>query len=322
MSKQANPALIGAFVIGAVTLLILGLMFFGGQEFLAHKKRFILFFSESVNGLNIGSPVKIRGVPVGKVVEIRVQYDAKTNALLTPVIIEVNPEIIQITTESHGRWRRGDIRQAIEDGLRARLDLQSLVTGQLYVAVDFYPDTPIRLTGLDKEYEEIPVIPSSQKEIKNTIEELVRQVRELPLKEIFTTLNSTLTHIDQLASQPELKQGIRRMDKVLANLENLTTNLDRELNDVTRNLNDTLNVSRHLLQRLDATIPPLVKQTQTTMLSAEHTLKGIHETLGPNTDLTYEALSTLEEVKKAARDLRILAEMIQNRPEILLRGKR
>ncbi len=322
MSKQANPALIGAFVIGAVTLLILGLMFFGGQEFLASKKRYILYFAESVNGLNIGSPVKIRGVPVGKVVEIRVQYDSKTNTLLTPVIVEVNPDIIHISTDAEGRWRKGDIQQAIKKGLRARLDLQSLVTGQLFVAVDFHPDTPVNLVRLDREYEEIPVIPSSQTEIRNTIEELVRQVRELPLKEIFTKLNATLSHIDEVVSQPELKRGVQRIDKVLANLEILTANLDQELDEVTTQLDQTLTVSRQLLGRMDDTLPPLVEQTRHTMMRAEKTLKGIEETLGPDTDLAYEAQKALEEVQRAARDLRILMEMVQTRPEMLLRGKR
>ena len=321
MSKQAKPALIGAFVIGAIFLLLLGLMFFGGQEFLATKKRFVLYFSESVNGLNIGSPVKLRGVQVGKVVEIQVQYDPKKNALLSPVIIEVNPEIIKITADSKSRWRKNNIEQAIENGLRAQLDLQSLVTGQLYVALDFFPDTPVHLVGLDEEYEEIPVIPSSQKEIKNTIEELVRQVRELPLKEIFTKLNSTLTHIDEVVSQPELKQGVQRMDNVLANLERLTTNLDQELDEVTSNLDGTLKVSRHLLERLDNTLPPLVEQTKLTMKSAENTLNAMQGTLGPDSDLSTEAYSTLKEVKRAARDFRILTEMIQTRPEILIRGK-
>ncbi len=321
MSKQAKPALIGAFVIGAIFLLLLGLMFFGGQEFLATKKRFVLYFSESVNGLNIGSPVKLRGVQVGKVVEIQVQYDPKKNALLSPVIIEVNPEIIKITADSKSRWRKNNIEQAIENGLRAQLDLQSLVTGQLYVALDFFPDTPVHLVGLDEEYEEIPVIPSSQKEIKNTIEELVRQVRELPLKEIFTKLNSTLTHIDEVVSQPELKQGVQRMDNVLANLEKLTTNLDQELDEVTSNLDGTLKVSRHLLERLDNTLPPLVEQTKLTMKSAENTLNAMQGTLGPDSDLSTEAYSTLKEVKRAARDFRILTEMIQTRPEILIRGK-
>ena len=147
MSQKANPTLIGGFVLGALVLLVGGVLLFGKGLFFAPKRQqFVIYFSDSVNGLNVGAPVKLKGVTVGTVKDVRVQYDVENARLLTPVIIDFEPERV---TDIGGQKRPEVPRtQAlIERGLRAQLQMQSLVTGQLYVEANFLPGHPGALGG-------------------------------------------------------------------------------------------------------------------------------------------------------------------------------
>lgn len=321
MSRQANPALIGAFVLGALAILIFSLMIFAGGELWSERERYVVYFSESVNGLNVGAPVKMRGVQVGKVTEILVQYQPKARSLTTPVVIEVDLKPLQIDGKPDFPWQRLELGNLIEAGLRAQLKLQSLVTGQLYVDLDFHPDTPVRLLGTDKEAEEIPSIPSSQEEIESTIGELVREIRQLPLKETIRAINSTLSNIEAVVSQPQWKTSIQKLDQVLENLDHLTERLGPSLDQVSERLNQNLGVSQHLFQRLDTELTPLLQQGRGTLHQAERAFTELTEVFGPNALLINNFSTTLEEVRIAAREMRVLTEMLQTQPETLLRGK-
>lgn len=321
MSRPANPALIGTFVLGALFILIASLMIFTGDALWSDRERYVVSFSESVNGLNVGAPVKMRGVQVGKVTEILVQYQPETRTLTTPVVIEVDLKPLQIAGASGFPWQRMELDHLIEAGLRAQLKLQSLVTGQLYVDLDFHPDTPVRLAGTDKELQEIPSIPSSQEEIENTIGELVREIRQLPLQETIRTINATLSHIEAVVSQPEWKTSIQKLDRVLENFDHLTERLGPRLDQVGERLDQNLTVSRNLLQRLDTELTPLLQQGRGTLHQAEQTFTALTEAFGPNALLINHFSTTLEEVRSAAREVRVLTEMLQTQPETLLRGK-
>ncbi len=323
MSKRANPTLIGAFVIGALVLLFAAILVFGGEELWSERDRYVIFFAESVNGLNVGAPVKMRGVQIGKVTDIRVIYDPKANSLLTQVIIEVKRGHVQMIGESHLPWQRPDLENLIQNGLRAQLKLQSLVTGQLYVDINFHPDTPVHLvSALESGLPEIPAIPSSQEEIESTISELVREIRQLPLKEMFTKLDSTLTHIDATVSQPEFQHSIRHLDRLL-------TDLDRGFTTLSRRMENNLVLSQALLRRMDESVPVLLENSaqalqkaQRTLDESERTLTALRDNFGPQSLLTADLHDTLDAVREAAREIRVLAETLQTQPEILLQGKR
>ncbi len=323
MSKRANPTLIGAFVIGALVLFFAALFVFGGEELWTERDRYVIFFAESVNGLNVGAPVKMRGVQIGKVTDIRVIYDPKANSLLTQVVIEVKGGHVQMIGESRLPWQRPDLEDLIQNGLRAQLKLQSLVTGQLYVDINFHPETPVHLVNaLESDLPEIPAIPSSQEEIESTISELVREIRQLPLKEMFTKLDSALTHIDATVSQPAFQRSIQHLDRLLIDL-------DREFTTLSRRLERNLALSQALLQRMDASIPTLLENSakalqkaQRALDESERTLIALRDNFGPQSPLTVDFHDTLDSVREAAREIRVLAETLQTRPEILLHGKR
>ncbi|GAB6068343.1 MlaD family protein [Methylothermus subterraneus] len=321
MSKSVNPTLIGAFVLGAVAISFVALLLFAGGTLWSERERCVVYFSESVNGLNLGAPVKMRGVQVGKVTEILVQYQPKARTLTTPVVLEVDLEPLKIEGKPGFPWQRPALGDLIQEGLRAQLKLQSLVTGQLYVDLDFHPETPMRLVGAYKGLAEIPSIPSSQEEIENTISDLVREIRQLPLQQTMRTVNSTLSHLEEILSQPQWKTSIQKLDQALDRFNHLTTKLESRLDQVGARLDQNLAVSQSLLTRIDAELAPLLQQGRGTLQQAEQTFRALTETLGPNASAVTDFVTTLEEVRSTAREMRVLTEMLQTQPEALLRGK-
>ncbi len=156
MSKQTSKTAIGAFVIGAIALTVGAVIVFGGGKFFTKTIPCVFYFNGSVQGLSVGSPVTFKGVQIGEVKEINLTFNPDEMELEIPVQAVLYPDTIQIKT---GQRRIENLKQAIDAGLRAQLQTQSLITGQLMIALDFYPDEPARYMG-DGSVIEIPTVPT------------------------------------------------------------------------------------------------------------------------------------------------------------------
>src|SRR5215475_11276103 len=160
MGRRANPTVIGAFIIGAVALIVIGLLVLGRGHFFSDTRTFVLYFDGSIKGLNIGAPVEFQGVRIGSVTDIRVIQIPKTSEFRTPVYIQIEVNRIGEAQVKRSRAEQREyLKSLIQRGLRAQLVAQSLVTGQLIVQLGFYPDTPIRLVGDDPDVPELPTMP-------------------------------------------------------------------------------------------------------------------------------------------------------------------
>src|SRR5882672_2842173 len=172
MGSKISPTTIGAFVVGAIVLVVAGALLFGGGKFFTEKLPYVLFFESSVEGLNVGAPVIFRGVQVGQVTAISAIADPQTFDVRIRVQIELVRGVIKVGEEDQRfKDQRKGVEGLIQKGARASLRMQSFVTGLLYVALDFHPDTPIRLLGLDPTVPELPTIPSDMDQLKSTIQQ-------------------------------------------------------------------------------------------------------------------------------------------------------
>ncbi|WKZ18131.1 MAG: MlaD family protein [Candidatus Jettenia sp. CY-1] len=205
MSKPANKTLIGAFVIGAIALLVIAVLIFGSGKILKKTFHAVVFFEGSIKGLHEGAPVIFKGVKVGSVTDICVFYDAANDSLRIPVIIELEPEKIE-RTDVVARQPEKNLELLIERGLRAQLQMQSMVTGQLMIALDLFPDKPARYVGFTKEYLEIPTVPTSFEDLRKTIQ-------DLPVKEIIKQLNLTLN-----ATRKLIQRIDKKIDPLISNV--------------------------------------------------------------------------------------------------------
>src|SRR5580765_3240053 len=155
MSTRVNSAAIGAFVVGAIVLLLVALLVWGGTGLFRSKLTYVLFFDSAVTGLNKGAPVLARGVKIGEVTDVQLRWGTRG---VIGVYVGLEPDLLKGMAE--GGPAQALERAVQQDGLRAQLRLESFVTGVLYVAFDLRPDTPIVRRGLDPKVPEMPTIPT------------------------------------------------------------------------------------------------------------------------------------------------------------------
>ena len=138
MMRKANKTLIGAFVVGAAVLLLVGIAVFGSGAIFKLSDKYVLYFDGSVKGLSEGAPVVFRGVKIGNITTITPVYDPKDNKVLIAVVIDVELAHVAGVSDVIGYPK---YETWVKQGLRARLEIQNFITGQLMVAFDFYPDS-------------------------------------------------------------------------------------------------------------------------------------------------------------------------------------
>eukprot|EP01035_Chromulina_nebulosa_P049747 gene49747-67554_t len=129
MKTKVSPAIVGAFVIGAFALCVIALLSFGGVSFFSKPQRFVVYFNESIHGLDLGSPVKLRGVRVGRVTDLNIRYDATNNRSVVAVVCEFSKDMV---TDTKGGLvnvaDRAELQTLVDRGLRAQLGVLGLAT--------------------------------------------------------------------------------------------------------------------------------------------------------------------------------------------------
>ncbi|HEY8036847.1 MAG TPA: MlaD family protein [Methylobacter sp.] len=328
MSKPISPVAIGGFTVGALALLLVALFIFGGGQFLrADKVRFVIFFDSSLNGLDIGAPVKMQGVKVGEVTKIVLELDPKTNKVYKPVVIEIDRKTL---TTSEGtafplamtrKEREANRDGLVAAGFRARLEMQSLLTGLLYIDFDVHRDKPPVFTGL--EYQgllELPAIPTTVDEIRNTAEQVVKKINEMPLEDIVQNLSASLREINNFLASEDVKKSKVALANALEGMEKTVKTLNHNLEPLLVNTNNTM-VSTNALIR---DFKPIVANTDKTLTAATAALDRSRDSMakldgavGPESDLT----ETLEALKDTARSIRNLTDYLERHPEAVLTGK-
>ncbi len=332
MAKPANKTLIGLFVVGAMALAIAGIALFGSGKFLAKRPKYVMFFSGSVNGLTVGSPVLFRGVKIGEVTEIRAQFNPKELSFTIPVYAEVDPESISGPKDMRIAAEEGKypyFKQMVDKGLKAQLRLKSLITGQLYVDVDFHPDKPIKLVGLEKKYPEIPTMPSPTEVLMATLE-------KVPVTEIADRLVKVTEGVEKIVNSPEVAQSLQNLNLALGEINSLVRKIDAEVKPMTANIRDTSNAARGAFVQAEKTLAmkdgepgKLAEKLHDTLGRASTTLDEMRATLASydkiaerNTNIGYDLSKSLQEIESAARSIRSLADYLERHPEALVKGKK
>ncbi|MDA3902081.1 MAG: MlaD family protein [Desulfuromusa sp.] len=334
--KRIDPRVIGSFVVGAIILSVAALLFFGPGGFLSETRSYVIYFDSSVKGLSVGSPVRFRGVKIGQIKEINVRVRPQEFKFYIPVVIEIEPSRFKADGNDKGvldsikTTVKGDdpMISLVDKGLRAQMQLDSLVTGQLYVNLDMLPDTPLVLAGYQHEYPEIPAITSS-------LEELTKTFADIPLKDLTDKLISSAEGFEKLINSPSLHNALAKFDDTTSQLNHFLHNLNEQLLPLVNMVKDTIQQSQTTIQdaqatigHIDSKIDPLSEQLGQAVLAvndasvktadAMQQIKG----LSANDSQIIEQLSlTLQEVNRTARTLRYLTTELERDPQMLLRGR-
>lgn len=324
MSTKVNKTAIGAFVLGAIALLVAGVLVLGAGKFFTTEHTYITYFDGTVKGLNVGSPVMFHGVKVGSVTDISIVVDPATNSLKIPVIFKLEPAKFKGAKAEFQRDPKA-IKKAVDEmGLRTRLQSMSFVTGQLLVSLDFFPDKPAQYVGLSKEYPEIPSIPTPLEQLQKTLE-------DLPFKEIVDNLNETIEGINKLVKSIEAKKTTQTLDVTIRDVQTLVQHVNAKIDPLVESLTKTsgaaeaaLNETKETMAAARGDIKELVASTKSTLESAQVALKQSEQTLQAYSDdsrLVAELNKTLRELSATSRSFRNLSDYLERHPEALIRGK-
>ncbi len=201
MKTKVSPTVIGLFVLGALALAVVGLLSFGGINFFSKPQRFVVYFNESIHGLDHGSPVKLRGVRIGRVVGMNVRAAPSAPGSGDPrsvvaVVCELSRDVM---ADDQGRpvdvSDRAELERLVDQGLRAQLGVIGLATGLLFVELDFqdplaYPARP--RAGVASPYVELPAVPSAISEFQANLTEVLNDVKRIDFAAIGRELEGLL----------------------------------------------------------------------------------------------------------------------------------
>lgn len=333
MAKQANRMMIGGFVVVAVFLLAASVVVFGSGKFFKKTHKYVMYFDGSIKGLNVGAPVLFEGVPIGSVTSIVLRADAHRMKIEIPVIVEFEQGQFEVVGEEKTETDyRKNLKKLIDAGLRAVLGTQSLITGQLLIELDFYPDTPVNLHNIHEAYPEIPTIPS-------TTERLFQSLQKLDLEAMQQDLQNTLKGIDELVNDPDLKASIRELKGLLTDARGFVQNLDGRIGTLSGDLKATLGDTRRLVNNVDRQVAPTATNVNRTVkdfgqlarnadrqldaltVSLDKTLSSARGVMSEDAPLVVELQKMLQELSAMARAFRQLAEYLERHPESLIQGK-
>ncbi len=329
MSKRANPVTIGLFVAGAFALLAGFLIFLGTGQFLEKRQRFILFFDESINGLTIGSTVKFKGVPIGQVVEILIRAENQPlSSSAIPVIIELDESRLERDLNIGLDISDEDaFAEQIANGLRGRLNTESLITGLLFIELDYIEDAPppeiVQETFV---YMEIPTVPSTTARLTQELNQGLARLGSIDFEGILTTTRELLDNLNRRLEELDVPRVVESFtgatDSVAdflesGRLETLAERLDATLGDISA-----------LTESLASEVDGLGGETVTTLneLSSvlariDQTLERVNQLVDPDSRTVYEMEKLMLKISQAADATRALLEFIERNPRSLITGR-
>ncbi len=325
MKTRISPTVIGLFVIGGLAVLVVAVVGLGSGRWFRKPYEFVLYFQGSVNGLNVGAPVKYKGVEIGSVTDILLQVD-QVEVDRIPVIIELDAKKIA------GRGLKANLlgdpsalQTVIDQGLRGQLRMESFVTGVLYVALDHYPETSARLVQPEgSRYREIPTLPTELEQAQDQVREVFTKLAKIDFNAVTLAMTRAFEGVDRLTNSPALNASLRslehvmpKVDEAVVNIRRLAVTLDKNASDLSADLQQTSAATRTALAQIEIAI----KQVGITMKEAEGTMISARAAIDPDSPFAYELTKSLREISGAARSLRLLAGYLERNPRALIFGK-
>jgi paraquat-inducible protein B len=248
-----------------------------------HKERFAMYFPESLRGLSVGAPVDFRGIVIGEVRSLGVEYEKSGSLILFPVTVDVYPDRLRSRSLNGSVPKysqpqsRATVDQLIAHGLRAQLRTGNLLTGQLYVALDFFPDAATASVQWSRTPPVMPTRPGGLGEIQDAVGRIAKKLDRVPIERLSAELSQALVSLDA-----------------------------------------TLKGSQKLIGQLDSQVAP---QATRTLTEAEQTLKAAGVVLAQDSPVQKDLQDALKQVTQSARALAVLADYLERHPESLIRGK-
>lgn len=324
MSIRANPTAIGAFLIGAAVIIIGGLAVLAGSAWFEKRSTFVSFFGESINGLEIGAPVKFQGVPIGTVTDLMIQIDREGKTFQVPVQFEVDLTKLETLRGTFVNLADKAVRaQQIADGLRVQLQMESLVTGQLYLELSYRADAkPPELEPRVTKWPELPTTPSLMAalgsgagsvvgDVVKALKQINDMLEDIDMPQINAAVVSTAQSVQKLVNTPQLHAAFAQLPAVTAQLTRTMTAVEK------------------LVVTADSAVGPIAVQAERATTELASALQALRMTmeetqglLSMDSGIGFEIQAVLSSLKEAADAMQLLATSLEQSPDILIRGKK
>ncbi len=322
MSKPASKTLIGAFVIGAIALICLALAVFGSGKLFKETYNAVVFFNGSLDGLNQGSPVVLRGVPIGRVK--RIQVVASDNmSYRIPIFLELDSE--KFDSPKGAVFKNKESPDYFEDlvnrGFRARLASQSLLTGQLMVELDFFPqsetgDIPAKV----EYYDALPIIPS----IPSRMDSLMQRFSTLPIEQLTQNMLDITDDLRAFLSRGEMEKNIAELNRVIADFKALSGPMKEAMasfNAFAKNSAKLSGNASAMVSDVRVRANEVMDNLNTSIVTLNAALKDARGLVAPASLPVLELTRSMRELSEAAKAVRSLANTLDHSPDAIIVGK-
>jgi paraquat-inducible protein B len=326
MSQKANPTLIGAFVFGAIVIAIGAVLFFGSANLFARKQLFETYFQQTVNGLGVGSNVKYKGVTVGKVTKVQLKFQGADEAPVVRVLYEINTDnLLNKYGLSIDLSDRKVHEKAVANGFRAKLDFESLISGQLFIALDFYKDAapPVLHANGNVDIFEIPPQPSDIDAILADLTKAIGNIGSVDFAGIAKELQDVLKSADAAIVSLHLDQLGPSIDKAANSISNLANGdqVKGALVSVRQSF-DQLTATLKSLNPAVGDLKPTLDQAKAALTNLQKSTAQLDQILKPDSSLRYQLDSSLSEISSAASAIQQLSDFLQRHPNSILFGRK
>ncbi len=317
MSRKANPSIIGLFIVLGLALGFGSVLLFSSSKIFTRNKQYILYFDATLTGLDRGTAVRFRGVTIGFVKDVLIHLNQAPEDASLPVIIELNEKLLrELGDESFNLADDAQLEASVGRGLRGKLEAQSLLTGLLYVQLDFLPNAPPPTYHQRKpRYKEIPTAPSEV------------QIFRVDFADITRKLNGLLSKLDSSLSEIHVREINRGLTNLIASLHSISSSPD--LTNTLARAHQTLDEFRLLSTKLRSKVDGLadaadhaLTESREAMAEVRQGVQDLRDVLAPQAPLRQDVETALEQLSQAARSVSELADFLNRHPNAVITGRK
>jgi paraquat-inducible protein B len=264
---------------------------------------FLVYFKGSVRGLAVGAPVELFGIQIGSVTDIKLEFDPTGANTRVAVRLAVQPERV-LGSKFEPAAKPIDIaRKLVAQGLRVQLRSANYITGQLFLAMDFFPNAP---PGEAEEHDGailLPSLPGGLEGLTSSLGQILQKIQALPLEEIAQHLDTALAGVADLTTGAQTKESLRALSATLVSLQELIRQTNAGVGPAL------------------ARLPQIAQGLQTAMDRANRLLASADTGYGNSSQFRRDLERMMDNFSDAARSIRLLADFLDQHPEALLRGR-
>lgn len=316
MTDKPHTVALGAFVVGALIIGLVTLLFLVGTG-IGGREKVVMVFDGSVTGLNVGAPLALRGVQVGQVTNIELILDSDTVELIMLVEADFDPGAVRL----RGSVKDNLMEELLARGLRAQLNTQSLLTGLLFIQLDFHPDSELKLADIDSPYFQFPTVPTD-------FERIARKLQDIDIARLAEDVNRVVQNIDAVVGSGDFQALPGELNTALASLTRLSERLSAQVESSGPRLDALLEDTAQTVATANAELPQIARLVQENLVvvqdaieAFEQSMQGVDELVAQDSPTLFELNRALDELARAGRSLQALARTLEEQPEALIRGR-